>query len=306
MSSRGEISYRYIGTVALVLGLLLLVLPASAAPTTGVHLVKYASDRTTVLLEKNVSADWMSHNLPVLGNGTTHYYHQGPVFSGDTWDPTESTNVKDMGAVKGTDLKDLCDLVGGMASGDTIEVRSGDGFSKQFAYSNIYSPQPRQGPVGLVWYKADEGMVPAYKIGMRLVFFADTSVNSGRLHVFGNSDMQATLPRDEWYFFNGVYPTTTGLSVQSILEIRIYSTVAPQPTPQEVLPVPSGQISPSDPDHDGIYEDLNGNGGLDFNDVVLFFNQMEWIAENEPLGAFDFNQNGLIDFNDIVRLFNML
>ncbi|WP_440949379.1 hypothetical protein [Methanosphaerula subterraneus] len=218
------------------------VVIAAGAATTEVHLVKYASDRTTVLSEKTVSADWMSQNLPVLGDGTTHYYHQGPTFDqANLWDPTESKNVqeKDMGAVKGTNLKDLCNLVGGMASGDTIEVRSEDGFSKQFTYGSIYSPPARQGPIGLVWFNADEGMVPAYQTGMRLVFFADTSVNPWHLHVFGNSDMQATIPRDEWHYFNGVYPTTTGLSVQSVQELRIYSTVAPQTitTQQTTAPV---------------------------------------------------------------------
>ena len=59
------------------------------------------------------------------------------------------------------------------------------------------------------------------------------------------------------------------------------------------------------PDSDGLYEDLNGNARKDFNDVVVMFNQMQWIAANEPLGAFDFdfNANGRIDFNDIVKLF---
>jgi tripartite motif-containing protein 71 len=33
------------------------------------------------------------------------------------------------------------------------------------------------------------------------------------------------------------------------------------------------------------------------------FNQMQWIAANEPVTAFDFNGNGRIDFNDIVVLF---
>lgn len=33
---------------------------------------------------------------------------------------------------------------------------------------------------------------------------------------------------------------------------------------------------------------------------------MEWIADNEPVGVFDFNRNGWIDFNDIVMLFNQL
>jgi hypothetical protein len=35
---------------------------------------------------------------------------------------------------------------------------------------------------------------------------------------------------------------------------------------------------------------------------VLYFNQMEWIAVNEPVSAFDLNGNGRIDFADIVKL----
>jgi len=71
-----------------------------------------------------------------------------------------------------------------------------------------------------------------------------------------------------------------------------------------LLPLPGYITSPTDPDGDGLYEDLNGNGGLDFNDVVLFFNNMDWIPNNEPVSAFDFNKNGQIDFNDVVILFN--
>jgi PKD repeat protein len=70
-----------------------------------------------------------------------------------------------------------------------------------------------------------------------------------------------------------------------------------------VIPLPGYTNPPTDPDHDGIFEDLNGNGRLDFADVVLFFNQMEWIAANEPVSAFDLNGNGRIDFADIVKLF---
>ncbi|WP_440950231.1 carbohydrate-binding protein [Methanosphaerula subterraneus] len=78
-------------------------------------------------------------------------------------------------------------------------------------------------------------------------------------------------------------------------------TTAPTP-----LPLPSSVDAPRDLNGDGLYEDVNGNGSLDFNDVVLFFNQLDWIAENEPVSAFDFNKNGQIDFNDIVILFNEL
>jgi hypothetical protein len=70
-----------------------------------------------------------------------------------------------------------------------------------------------------------------------------------------------------------------------------------------VIPLPGNINPPTDPDSDGIYEDLNGNTRLDFADVVLYFNQMEWIAANEPVSAFDLNGNTRIDFADIVRLF---
>jgi len=92
-----------------------------------------------------------------------------------------------------------------------------------------------------------------------------------------------------------VTATIDGQTVSAIIEIS-------GGAPPTVLP---GLISPpTDPDGDGIYEDLNGNNRLDFADVVLYFNQMTWIAANEPVSAFDLNKNGRIDFADIVALFN--
>ena len=69
-----------------------------------------------------------------------------------------------------------------------------------------------------------------------------------------------------------------------------------------VIPLPDGSL-PADPDGDGLYEDVNGNGRKDFDDVVKFFTYMEWIADNEPISCFDFNGNGRIDFDDVVKLF---
>ncbi|ACL17935.1 carbohydrate-binding protein [Methanosphaerula palustris] len=77
-------------------------------------------------------------------------------------------------------------------------------------------------------------------------------------------------------------------------------------TGQAVQVVPGATELPRDLNSDGLYEDLNGDGSLNFNDVVLFFNQMDWITENEPINTFDFNRDGQIDFNDIVLLFNQL
>ncbi len=39
---------------------------------------------------------------------------------------------------------------------------------------------------------------------------------------------------------------------------------------------------------------------------MLYFNQMTWIAANEPVVAFDYNGTGRIDFADVVLLFNAL
>ena len=99
--------------------IILLATPAMAA-TTQLHIVKYAKDGITILNETTKTYQWMEANLPVLGDGATHYYSQGPTFNEtDPWDDAEWQNIvpdRDWGAVKGTDVKDLCDLVGGMSA----------------------------------------------------------------------------------------------------------------------------------------------------------------------------------------------
>jgi beta propeller repeat protein len=76
--------------------------------------------------------------------------------------------------------------------------------------------------------------------------------------------------------------------------------------PPGVVAVPGGTGLPRDLNGDGMGEDVNGNGRKDFNDVVLYFNQLSWIAANEPIPAFDYNGNTRIDFADVVWLFNHL
>jgi len=232
----------------------------ASAATTDVHIVKYAADNTTVLSEKTVTYQWMEANLPVLGDGTTHYYHQGPVFIDNPdealeqqlrWNPREDTNVqeKDMGAVKGTNLKDLCDLVGGMNPGDTVNVKASDGFVKTFAYTNVYQPPARQGPMVITWFRPDEGYVPEYRTGMRLVFFADTSTNPWGIHAFGNYDWHESAAPEYWYYYrqgDEKYPTTTGLSVQYVSDILIYSheTMGEQSRTMSATPPQKTPLSP--------------------------------------------------------------
>lgn len=230
--------------VLCIICLLTLSLGACAA-TTSLNIVKYGGDGVTILNETSVTYEWMEQNLPEQGDGSTHYYHQGPVFLDDPdpatqemlrWNPPEDKNVqeKDMGAVKGTNLRDLCDLVGGMSPGDTVKIKAADGFIKEFAYRNVYSPHPGQGPLVVTWWKGDAGYVPDYREGMRLVFFADTSTNPWGIHAFGNWDWHESADEQFWYYYrqgDQKYPTTTGLSVQYISDILIYSGSAAQAGP---------------------------------------------------------------------------
>jgi hypothetical protein len=239
---RGNMKTSFVKILALI-AICLLMWPAGSAlaadPTTSVHIVKYASDGTTVVNESTVDYLWMEANLPVQGDGITHYYHQGPIFneSMDKWDPEETTNFKDKGAVRGTDIADLCDLVGGMSETDTVVISAPDGYYIEFAYENVYQPQDRQGPIVLTWYSVPDGTLgqqqkdgypPRYFEAMQIVFMPRTT-NAEGLYVFGDGDMHECLPEEAQHFYDELYPSTNGLSLKWGDKIAIY----PQDTPDD-------------------------------------------------------------------------
>jgi probable HAF family extracellular repeat protein len=71
-------------------------------------------------------------------------------------------------------------------------------------------------------------------------------------------------------------------------------------------PFPGCKNPPTDPNHDGLYEDINGNGRVDFADVVTYYNNMDWIRQNSLTAYYDYNHNSRIDFGDVVMLYNMV
>jgi PKD repeat protein len=220
----------------------------TSSTTGAVKVTRLADDGSTVLGQITVTYQEMmnsAYGLPIMGDGTTHYYHQGPVFINDPdeateqglrWNPAEDNNVldKDFGALRGTNIKDLCNLVGGMAPGEELEIRSSDGWSRLFAYKNVYEYTTREGPMVLTWEK--NGLCPdtGYGEGMRLVWFADAGVNPWGVHAFGNWDWYEVAESKYWYFYQSgdeYYPTTTGLSGQLISELIIYSGESPSIAP---------------------------------------------------------------------------
>jgi len=215
------------------------VVPVQAAgATSNIHIVKYAEDGVTILEEKTVSYEWMQQMLPVQGDGKTHYYHQGPIFEGDLWDPQEINNLKDKGAVQGTAVKDLCELVGGMSPGDEVMMVSVDGWHTEFAYTNIYEPLDKQGIITLCWYSGEDALEGesygegypsknAYYTAIQMVFMTSVPNSEGKF-VFGNSDMKLALPQEKYqHFYDGQFPSTNGLSGKWIAEVRIYSNGIP-------------------------------------------------------------------------------
>jgi hypothetical protein len=276
----------YLVLIGLILAILIPAKTITAAPTLEVKITRLANDGVTVLEQRTVTYQWMRDNLPVMGDGNTHYYHQGPVFVDDPdpqtqemlrWNPEEDQNVdtKDMGALRGTNLTVLCDLVGGMSSGDTLKVKSSDGWNRTFAYKNVYQYSSREGPMVLTWEKDGKYPDTGYTEGMRLVWFADTSTNPWGIHAFGNWDWHEAADPQYWYYYQDggqYYPTTTGLSGQVVSELTIYSTLPP-PEP----PIADFTASP-----------LSGSAQLkvNFTDTSTNF-PTSW--------AWDFDNNGTID-----------
>jgi PGF-pre-PGF domain-containing protein len=199
----------------------MLVAPAAAA-TTEVTVIKLAENGTKIA-EVPINLDVLKaggDEFPIQGDGTTHYYHQGPIDS-DPWNPAEDLNLADMGALKGTDLKDLCAVVG-MDEGDTVTVYPVDNYSAQtYPYENVYTPDPRQGKMVVTWY-CDGLYVPDYSDGMRLVFFAGTTNADGK-YVFGNQDMKDCLPEANWHYYSEGVPSSKGLSAKTVSRIVVQS-----------------------------------------------------------------------------------
>jgi PKD repeat protein len=74
-------------------------------------------------------------------------------------------------------------------------------------------------------------------------------------------------------------------------QVRVYGPAGPNGT------------APTDPDGDGRFEDVTGDGAADYADVVALFEAFDHPAYTRQPSAFDFNGNGRLDFGDVVALF---
>lgn len=174
--------------------------------------------------------------------GTTVTFTNAPdCIEADRWNPEEDTNCggpegsvpKDLGAVKGTDVNDLCDLVGGLSAGDSVNIQANDNFAKEFPAEVFYDPDPAVGRGILCWYTKDSqesfsgtGYVPNFTVGMRLAFLADNTTNPWGEHIFGLKNMVENFPSYMWHYYyggmDGFYPSCGGFQIKYVDRINIY------------------------------------------------------------------------------------
>lgn len=133
-----------------------------------------------------------------------------------------------------------------------------------------------------------------------------SAVDMGNQVVAGNMNVYLGFVTVE-----GLLPGTTNITLQ-ITQMDSDSgwditTIVLPATIETYMPIlPGCTASPTDLNGDGVYEDINGNGRMDFADIVKFYENMNWITNNVPAEFFDYNGNGRIDFNDVVNLYGQM
>ncbi|AWB27449.1 cellulase family glycosylhydrolase [Halococcoides cellulosivorans] len=83
------------------------------------------------------------------------------------------------------------------------------------------------------------------------------------------------------------------------------STTPPEPpetTPEE----PGWPAGASDPDGDGLYEDLSGDGTVNFPDVNTLFQNTDTANVQNNTQFYDFDGDGGVDMQDVLALFEMV
>ncbi|WP_049928735.1 alkaline phosphatase PhoX [Halopiger goleimassiliensis] len=154
-----------------------------------------------------------------------------------------------------------------------------------------------------------------YHDGLELT--SDPSIGDGSSVEFRFADIedeigtgrQVTLATIE---LEGVETGTTDLSIDvHALDDDTGASIEPDPRPGIVVTGPPpigggpGGSPPQDLDGDGKFEDVNGNGRFDYDDVVTLFEHIEDESVTLNEDAFDFNENGRIDYDDPVALYEM-
>jgi hypothetical protein len=193
----------------------------ACASEPGIKVVLKNHDGTEIISEKEFSFSDINTTMTSTGApGGILLSFQGPTFDPENlWDPEESKNVDNLKTrIIGVPIKELLENSEIPENSINVTFVADDGFKKTLPAVNIYNPPDVQGePILAYWYE-DAGLLPE-ESGYRLYFDAPDGV-------YGNSDMQNSLPDDYYHYFlnsadKTAYPSAKGLSVAKIIQIEI-------------------------------------------------------------------------------------
>ncbi|MFW6436477.1 MAG: twin-arginine translocation signal domain-containing protein [Halococcoides sp.] len=82
-------------------------------------------------------------------------------------------------------------------------------------------------------------------------------------------------------------------------------------TPETTISVdstdgPTWPDDPTDPDDDGLYEDVSGNEKVDFPDVNQLYQNADSAEVEDNVEYYDFDDDGSVDLQDVLALFDMV
>jgi hypothetical protein len=91
--------------------------------------------------------------------------------------------------------------------------------------------------------------------------------------------------------------------LQAQLSINLSITTVDEPFNSTPIQTANGEFTPRDIDDDGDFEDVNGNGRVDFNDIVVLFRASQSNLTDEQQLALDFDNDSRFTYSDVVELF---
>ncbi|WP_159077094.1 fibronectin type III domain-containing protein [Halococcoides cellulosivorans] len=138
--------------------------------------------------------------------------------------------------------------------------------------------------------------------GQEWTLFADLSVGLGDEVVAGlavTSHSTGTLCAAEFSSFSGV-------TLSSNDDLGSVDTSGSVDAPEDSGPGPIDGRTPTDPDGDGLYEDVNGDGEFNFPDINTLFQNTDSAAVQSDAPFYDFSDDGAVDLQDVLALFETI
>jgi PKD repeat protein len=134
------------------------------------------------------------------------------------------------------------------------------------------------------------------------VLFNDTSKNAS-VWKWDFGDGTNSTERNTTHVYTAVGNFTVNLTASNAIGSN--SSLAPINV-TGINSFPNCTNPPTDLNNDKLYEDINGNRQLDFDDVVAYFDNIGWIRQKGLITNFDFDNSSSIDYNDVVKLYGMI